>query len=307
MTTTPQFAQHWLRWSQIGALMIGVVVLATGVFVGVRLAADDDSDAADPAAGYGMSHVHGLGLNPADGSLIVATHNGTFRIPADSEDAERLGDSLQDTMGFTVVGPDHFLGSGHPDLAGRRTGQPERLGLIESTDGGATWNSISLSGQVDFHGLAKAGDQLYGWDSGTGRFMVSSNRTDWETRSTLDLYGFVVDPADADHVVATGPDGQIESRDGGATWAAADGPPLVAVSWDRTTGLWGVDGAGVIHRQNASGWTSTGELGGGTHALLATSGMLYSAAFGDDDGMAGIYRSIDRGATWELLAQDAAN
>ncbi len=69
----------------------------------------------------------------------------------------------------------------------------------------------------------------------------------------------------------------------------------------------GVDGAGVIHRLNASGWTSTGELGGGTHALLATSGMLYSAAFGDDDGMAGIYRSIDRGATWELLAQDAAN
>ncbi|MBA3802551.1 MAG: hypothetical protein H0X22_06565, partial [Acidimicrobiia bacterium] len=112
MTTTPQFAQHWLRWSQIGALMIGVVVLATGVFVGVRLAADDDSDAADPSAAYGMSHVHGLGLNPADGSLIVATHNGTFRIPADSEDAERLGDSLQDTMGFTVVGPDHFLGSG---------------------------------------------------------------------------------------------------------------------------------------------------------------------------------------------------
>lgn len=99
----------------------------------------------------------------------------------------------------------------------------------------------------------------------------------------------MVDPADADHVVATGPDGQIESRDGGATWAAADGPPLVAVSWDRTTGLWGVDGAGFIHRQNASGWTSTGELGGGTHALLATSGMLYSAAFGDDDGMAGIY------------------
>ena len=50
---------------------------------------------------------HELG-EPADGSLIVATRYGSFRLPAGDGDAERIGDSYQDTMGFTVAGPDHF-------------------------------------------------------------------------------------------------------------------------------------------------------------------------------------------------------
>jgi hypothetical protein len=44
---------------------------------------------------------------------------------------ERVADRWQDTMGFAVVGPDHFLASGHPDL---REDLPAHLGLIESTD-----------------------------------------------------------------------------------------------------------------------------------------------------------------------------
>ncbi len=48
-----------------------------------------------------------------------------------------------------------------------------------------------------------------------------------------------------------------------------------------------------------------GELPGEPRALLATSDTLYAAVFGDD-GMAGVYSSTDRGATWELRAQDAA-
>ncbi|MDQ3275042.1 MAG: exo-alpha-sialidase, partial [Actinomycetota bacterium] len=64
---------------------------------------------ADP----GVVHVHGLGINPKDGALFVATHTGVFRIP-ESGQAVRIADRWQDTMGFTVVGPDHFLASGHP-------------------------------------------------------------------------------------------------------------------------------------------------------------------------------------------------
>ena len=67
-------------------------------------------------------------------------------------------------MGFTVVGPDRFLGSGHPDAAGIRQGKPARLGLIESTDAGDSWASRSLSGEVDFHALASSqGTTGLGW------------------------------------------------------------------------------------------------------------------------------------------------
>ncbi len=94
----------------------------------------------------GPIHVHGLGINPADGSLLIATHTGTYRVEPDEDKAELIGANRQDTMGFTVAGPDRFLGSGHPDPnAAREGGLSPLLGLIESRDAGRSWQSISLS------------------------------------------------------------------------------------------------------------------------------------------------------------------
>ncbi|MBA3311612.1 MAG: exo-alpha-sialidase [Nocardioidaceae bacterium] len=308
---TPQIrrrpaARRGLRGDQIALIVVAVIAVAVIGWAGMRIAGRDDNPRpGDLAADPGVSHVHGLGMNPADGSLIVATHYGSFRIPADGDDAERIGDSFQDTMGFTVVGPDHFLGSGHPDVAGMQAGQPGRLGLIESNDAGATWTSISLGGEVDFHSLTFAHDQVYGWDSGTGRFMVSADRTDWETRSTLDLFGFAVDPDDADHILGAGPSGLTESTDGGRTWTDADGPPLVTLAWDIDAGLWGADPIGAVWHHDGSAWAQTGALVGAPQAFLATPDALYAAAH-DADDVTGIYRSTDDGRTWELRYRDTA-
>lgn len=305
---SPQPRRRPSIWSRLRrerlALLIGAAVLLPVVAWGVTQMADDESDQRDGvAAGPGVAHVHGLGVNPADGSLIVATHYGSFRIPSDGDDAERIGNSLQDTMGFTVAGPDHFFGSGHPDLAGMQAGQPGQLGLIESADGGATWASISLSGEVDFHGLAFAHDLVYGWDSGTGRFMVSADREEWETRSTLDMYGFAVDPKDPDHLVGATPDGSVDSTDGGRTWNDTGGRLFLAVSWDAHAGLWGVDERGGIWRHTDGHWERVGLLPGQPQALLATPDGLYAAAH-DNAQVTGIYRSTDDGRSWDLRYRD---
>ncbi len=288
---------------QIALLVTAVVVVTALAWAGMRFA-DRDDDAGLGSGEPGVAHVHGLGVNPADRSLIVATHYGSFRIPVDGEEAERIGGGFQDTMGFTVAGPDHFLGSGHPDDPGRRAGQPTRLGLIESTDGGVTWANVSLGGEVDFHGLVFAHDLVYGWDSGTGRFMVSGDRTNWEVRSSLDLVGFAVDPTDDDHVVGTGPEGLTESFDGGRSWTTVDGPRVVTVSWDAVAGLWGAEPGGVVWHRIESEWERAGALPGEAQVLLATSDALYAAAH-HDDGLTGIYRSSDGGRTWDLRYQDA--
>jgi len=296
--------QRRLRGGQIALVVAATIAVPVLVWAGVRFAGrDDDSARPGDLAAPGVSHVHGLGINPADGSLIVATHYGSFRIPADGDGAARIGDSFQDTMGFTVAGPDHFLGSGHPDVAGMQAGQPGQLGLIESDDAGATWTNLSLSGEVDFHGLAFAHDQVYGWDSGSGRFMVSRDRTEWETRSTLDLYGFAVDPDDAEHVLGAAPGGLTESADGGRTWAEADGPQLLTLSWDADAGLWGTDPGGIVWHRSGADWERAGSLAGEPQAFLATPDELYAAAH-DDAGVTGIYRSTDDGRTWELRYQD---
>jgi hypothetical protein len=52
----------------------------------------------------GPVHVHGLGVNPKDGALFVATHTGLFRAGEGTRRARRIADRFQDTMGFTVVG-----------------------------------------------------------------------------------------------------------------------------------------------------------------------------------------------------------
>lgn len=291
------------RLALYAAVAVAVAVLALAVLGVVALTRDD---AATPVAGPddpGVAHVHGLGVNPADGALFVATHNGTFRLVGD-DPAERMGDSFQDTMGFTVVGPDHFLGSGHPDVAGAREGLPGLLGLIESTDGGGTWEPVSLLGEVDFHGLAYAHDNVYGWDSTTGRFLVSADRRTWDERSTIDLYVFAVDPDDADHIVGTGPSGLIESLDRGRTWSPTDGPGLIVLSWDPDAGLWGADPSGAVWQQDDAAWTRTGELPGNPQALLATPDALYAAAGDHDTDRTGIYTSDDGGRTWELRYRD---
>lgn len=286
----------------IVAVSVGVVMFGGLVWI---VASDQGGDAPNVVDEPGVSHVHGLGINPADDSLIVATHFGSFRLPADGGEAERIGDSYQDTMGFTVAGPDNFLGSGHPDVAGMRAGQPTRLGLIESRDAGDTWMILSLGDEVDFHALAFAHDQVYGWDSRTGRLMVSADRREWETLATLDLYGFVVDPADADHLVGASPDGLLESTNGGRAWTAVDGPPLVTVSWDRDAGLWGVEANGVVWRRVGSDWDEAGRLPGEPQAFVATAEVLYAAVH-DEDERTAIYESTDDGRTWDVRYRDPA-
>jgi hypothetical protein len=61
-----------------------------------------------------LEHVHGLGINPEDGALFIATHTGLFASPEGAASAERVDEQFQDTMGFTVVGRDHFPRLGPP-------------------------------------------------------------------------------------------------------------------------------------------------------------------------------------------------
>jgi photosystem II stability/assembly factor-like uncharacterized protein len=250
----------------------------------------------------GVVHVHGLGINPKDGALYAATHTGLFRIP-DQGRAERIGDRWQDTMGFTVVGPDHFLGSGHPDGRDYQAKRlPSLLGLIESRDAGKTWQPLSLLGQADFHALRAAHGRIYGFDSTSGAFMISAEGTTWETRSKLSMVDFAVSPTDPDVIVATTQGGLQRSRDGGSTWEAI-GPPLLFLAWPDTVALWGVSGAGaVLLSADAGGtWRQVGMVPGKPDALLAAGEHLYASVH---EG--GIYLSRDGGATWQLRYRDEA-
>ncbi|MFD3959240.1 MULTISPECIES: hypothetical protein [Streptomyces] len=62
-----------------------------------------DTETGTPAADPGTGHLHGLGVDPADGAVYAAGHLGVFRLSGGK--AVRVADRYQDTMGFTVTGP----------------------------------------------------------------------------------------------------------------------------------------------------------------------------------------------------------
>ena len=256
---------------------------------------------APTAPELGLEHVHGLGVDPADGVLYAATHFGLWRIPEQGQ-AIRVADRYQDTMGFTVVGPGAFLGSGHPDFQ-MDPDLPTRLGLIRSTDAGETWAGISLGGEADFHVLHAAHGNVYGWDSGSRRVMVSGDQGGtWETRSTLDLRDLVVSPDDPEALLATTEAGVTRSGDGGRTWVPlAEAPVLTVLAWSTSGSLYGVSPDGAVHQSADGGatWALRGEVNGEPEALAVSvddgSDRVYVAV-----AEQGILSSDDGGATFAV-------
>jgi hypothetical protein len=278
----------------VGLVAIAVVVVAAALW---RVAGDDRTTTSTDA---GPVHVHGLGVNPADGALFIATHTGLYRSGEGDSKSVRVGDNKQDTMGFTVAGPDRFLGSGHPDF---QQDLPPLLGLIESTDGGESWEPITLLGEADFHVLRSAGENVYGYDASNDRLLVSvdAGRTWEEAQRPAPLVDLAVDPNDSRHLVAAGASdlfqGLYESRDGGRSWKTI-GDAVGLLAWPTPERLFLVDSGGaVVQSTNGGGrFERRGEIGGQPAALVGQGADELYAALHDGT----IKRSTDGGSTWSV-------
>ncbi|WP_099041881.1 F510_1955 family glycosylhydrolase [Mycobacterium neglectum] len=244
----------------------------------------------------GLAHIHGLGVNPADGALYAGTHYGVYRL-ANEGDPELVGDIVRDFMGFTVAGPENFLGSGHPGETDR--GAPPHLGLIESTNGGQSWTSVSMAGEADFHSLEYRHGLVYGLNSGTQTVMVSADKRSWDQRAAISAVDIAVSPQNANEILATTADGLARSLDQARTFAPVGAQPqLVLLSWPDDGPLIGVDSIGTVYASEDSGatWQARRALGEQTQAVLAAGrGLVFVAT------EKGIHRSTDNGTTFEAF------
>ena len=290
----PSKGSQWVERGLFGLVALAVVILGAAVW---RMSGEGRKTAATDA---GPVHVHGLGVNPADGALYIATHTGLYRSGEGDSKSVRVGDSKQDTMGFSVIGPDRFVGSGHPDF---RTDLPPLLGLIESTDKGQSWEPISLLGDADFHVLRAAGERVYGYDASNDRLLVSADagRTWEEVERPAPLLDLAADPEDDLHLVAAGASdlgqGLYESRDGGRSWDSV-GQLAGLLAWPTRDRLFVVDFGGNVF-VSANGGRSLehrGIVGGQPAALLGESADELFVALHDGT----IKRSTDGGATWTV-------
>lgn len=243
----------------------------------------------------GPEHVHGLGVNPADKSLYIATHSGLWRAATGQRKSSRVADIQHDLMGFTVVGPDRFLASGHPDL---REELPPRMGLQRSTDAGRSWRTVSLLGEADLHVLRATGRRIYGVDSATGAFLTSADGgRSWQRRTPLaPVFDLAIAPRTPNRVVAATERGLISSSDAGRAWRPLRKDLAGLLAWPNRDALFLVDADGAVWRSANAGRTfeQVGSVGARPEAFAAGGAReLYAAVHGGT-----VVGSTDGGVTW---------
>lgn len=289
-------------------IVVAAALAAVAVGVGLVLLSGDGGPADGGDAAYtpvtGFPDVHGLAVNPErPHELFVATHHGLIRAVNDSNWA-RVGASQDDLMGFTMhpTDGDVMWVSGHPAPAGGN------MGVRQSTDGGLTWSTIALEGEVDFHALTVSPvdpDRLWGIDA--GRLLASEDGgREWRVVNAgpLNALGLTPDPTDAQVLYAALPDGIRRSTNGGATWSAPMGVPAAVIAIDRNEpDVWFVgDGEGVLRSADGGAtWTRLGlDAEGSVVGYLAIdptdSDVVYAATYS-----AAIHKSEDGGETWVVV------
>ena len=240
-----------------------MVTAAAVVLAATACSASDGAAApsAVPAGAMPAGHVHGLAIDPDEGALLVATHDGLYEVAAGR--TRPIGQSV-DLMGFAVAGAGHYLASGHP---GPGVDLPQPLGLVGSTDGGESWQTVSRGGQSDFHALTVTRDGVViGFDGVLRRYADGS----WQDLAIPAAPAALASSPDGSQVLATTADGLLRSTDLGNSWSPVPQAPLLQlVDWADATTVVGVEPSGAVWQSADAGgtWAPQGQLAGAPEAL----------------------------------------
>ena len=241
-----------------------------------------------------VGHVHGLGVDPADGVLYVASHGGVFRLQ--DRQLQLVAGRAQDTMGFTVAGPNHFLGSGHPDPTD--PDQPVHLGLIESRDAAQTWTPVSLSGAADFHLLEQGVDALYGYIFRSSSVLRTTDQKEWDVVLPAEVSDLAPHPTTPGLLLSVTADSLVLTELNGQTRKLPGPTGLHQIEWPTPGLLVGISTSNGLYEGTDQGrrWTLRSQLPDGrVEAFDVTGGSWHLAT--DQN----LYTSPDRGATWTPL------
>jgi photosystem II stability/assembly factor-like uncharacterized protein len=201
----------------IGIIVIGIAIAFSFNFNDKNLVS---TDTVTEFRTVEWRHVHGLGVDPADSSILYIATHGDFYQSRNGAPPVKVDQVRADYMAFNAPHDKDspLYASGHPSTGGN-------TGLIKSTDGGVTWQSVSkvLDPPVDFHAmtLSKSDPNLIlGFDSG-GRGLyktVDAGKT-WETLEYPEyISALAISPTDSQLIFAGTGNGIYKSNDGGVIW-----------------------------------------------------------------------------------------
>jgi hypothetical protein len=252
-------------------------------------------------------YVNALGIDPSDGSFLLTTNRGFYRIPKDGSKAERIrsevtagkeGSSPVGTfLEIDVVGPDEIVGSGHPDDA---KALPPYLGYMRSTDGGRSFTVVSRLGEADLHQIRRIHDRMYAFDAVLGAILVSEDegRT-WSEHFTPRelILDFVVDPEDPEHLIASAAGQIYRSQDMGDKWRPTEQGDSPRLDWPAPDALMRADKDGLfqVSKDGGQTWERRGRIDGEPYKVRAVDADNAFVALSDGS----IVETTDGGRTFK--------
>jgi hypothetical protein len=229
-------------------------ILGVGLVAMLALTGCSQGSQATPLRGapgqMPSAHVHGISRDPGSGKVNLATHTGLFVLQPDTS-WQRVGPDV-DLMGFAVSGPGVYYASGHP---AEGVDLPAPVGLIKSTDAGATWKVLSRGGESDFHALTASSRGVMGFD---GALSTTSDGKTWSQGDPNANPQALAAAPDGSQVLATTQEGALlSSTDEGRTWVRlASAPVLLLTAWADAKTVVGVtpDGGLALSTDAARTW-----------------------------------------------------
>ena len=289
------------------AISLGIMVI--GMVITIQYALNTQIPASPLySRTVGWQHIHGLGIEPADRIILYIATHGDFYHSHDGNPPFKVDIVRADYMAFNAP-PSAGIplyASGHPSTGGN-------TGLIRSTDGGQSWESVAkvLEPPVDFHAMAVSRSDpnvIIGFDSGgRGLFKTVDSGKTWETLQYPDyISALAISPSDSQIVFAGTGKGIFQSNDGAKSWIQLDeykGITILAMSFDEN---------GVLYTSNQFGLSRSSDLGETWEkinkpdltitsiAVDSQNKIIYIAGY-SSQGFQEVYRSLDDGASWQII------
>ena len=222
-------------------LIIGIIAIVSISLIGLSLIAEPspsiDNSADDDPRIIDWRHVHGVGLDPVDNSILYIATHGDFYQSISGAPPVKVDKVRADYMAFNAppVPGVPLYASGHPSTGGN-------TGLIKSNDGGITWEHVSnvIEPPVDFHAMAiskQNPETIIGFDSGArGLFKTVDAGQTWETLEPPEyVSALTISPDDSELIFAGTGNGIFRSDSGGKSWThlnAYQGLSVHALAFD---------------------------------------------------------------------------
>jgi photosystem II stability/assembly factor-like uncharacterized protein len=258
-----------------------------------------------PAPG---DEVGSLALDPADGTLLIGSSHGTFRLPAGASEPEKLDVNLNAPgkgEGPLLDLVPRFSGPGEVFASGHSRGGtlPENVGMVRSADAGKTWEPVSGIGEIDYHDIEFADDAMLALRVDQPDVQVSRDGgKTFEPQAApaaARAVDIAVNPGDAAQWAVGTEQGTWISNNSGGSWRQRDTTFGARVAWAAPDKLYsaGLDGKVRLSPDGGRSWNEVGTIGAGPKDFQAgPKGELYAYVAGGK-----VRSSTDGGATWNDL------